>query len=92
MRDNIEQNTFNPIKLYISDKGELTDYNKNTYKVGKCVVLSIKSSPAEYKGKEYTKNQALLLIEQEQKIIFATAVLSTYIINNDSWWNCSFSP
>ena len=81
---------FNPIKLYVSDKGELTDYNKKIYKVGKCMILSIKSSPAEYKGNKYTKNEALLLMEQEQKIIFATAVLSTFIVDTTIYCRYDF--
>ena len=90
LRDDIEQNKFKPIKLYVSDKGELTDYNKKIYKAGKCMILSIKSFPAEYKGKEYTRNEALLLLEQDEQIIFATAVLSTYIVNTTVYCRYDF--
>ncbi len=92
LRDNIEQGVFNPVKLYVSNKGELIGYDKRTYNEGKCMIISVNSCPAKYKDREYTKNQALLLIEQDDRMIFATANLATYIINTDIYCNnLSFS-
>ena len=96
MRNNI----LKPTKLHVSRKGEIADYNGRIYNGRRCMVVSIRSYPSENKeGIKYTYNDVLLLIEYESEIIFATAYISTYIINTlvycrdlyfsgDRWWNC----
>jgi competence CoiA-like predicted nuclease len=99
VQERMKNNTLNPVKLHISRKGEIIDHNNRIYNEEKCMVISIKSYPAENKeGIKYTYNDALLLIESKSKIIFATAYISTYMINTlvycrdlyfsgDRWWN-----
>jgi len=95
----MRNNTLKSIKLHLSRKGEITNYNGRIYNERKCMVVSIKSYLSENKkGIKYTYNDVLLLIECESKIISAVAYISTYIINTlihcrdlyvsgDRWWN-----
>lgn len=80
----IKNNRFSPKKLYISKEGEVLDYNKNKYNGKKCMVLGIKSYPSVYNGKEYTKNDVLMLIENNNQFITATAHIPSSILHNYS--------
>ena len=79
----IENNSLNPKKLYISENGEIFDRNKQKYNGLKCMVLGIKSYSSVYNGNEYTKNDALMLIESDNKFIVATIHIPSSVLHDD---------
>jgi len=83
----IKENKSKLKKLYVSKNGEILDFNRHKYNDKQCIVLGIKSYPAKYNGKDYTKNELLLLIQDEGKMITATINISSYILKGPSWDN-----
>lgn len=81
----ISENKSKLKKLYVSTNGEILDYDGHIYNNKKCIVLGIKSYPANYKGKEYTKNELLLLIQDDDKMITTTINIPSSILNGPSW-------
>ena len=79
----IENNSLHPKKLYISENGEIFDRNKQKYNGLKCMVLGIKSYSSVYNGNEYTKNDALMLIESDNKFIVATIHIPSSVLQDD---------
>ena len=79
----IENNSLHPKKLYISENGEIFDRNKQKYNGLKCMVLGIKSYSSVYNGNEYTKNDALMLIESDNKFIVATIHIPSSVLHDD---------
>ena len=81
---NIKNNKLNPKKIYISENGEIFDSNNLKYNGKKCIVLAIKSYPCVYKGKEYIKNNVLMLIEYENKFITTIMHIPSSILHDYS--------
>ena len=79
----IENNSLNPKKLYISENEEIFDRDKQKYNNLKCMVLGVKSSPSVYNGSEYTKNDVLMLIESDNKFIVATIHIPSSVLHDD---------
>ena len=80
----MRNNTLKLIRLHISQKGEITDCNGRIYNGKRCIVTGMKSYYKENKkGIEYMHNDALLLIEDDNRIIFAMAYVPMGIVNSD---------
>lgn len=78
----ISNKNIRPIKLKINyHSGEIVDNRNMIYNNKRCIVLAINSYPKKYQGKEYTKNIALLLVENFDAIYPTLIKIPTSIIN-----------
>lgn len=84
---NIKDNKLNPIKLQISKDGEILDYNNHKYNGKKYMIIGVKSYSAEYNGKNYIKNDVLILVQNNNEIITAIINVPTYILKGSGWYD-----
>lgn len=103
LQNQMQNNTFNPISLDISNEGKITDSNtEKSYNENQCIVLSLvhyqtKPNNKDTEPKDNQKRLTLLLIETDDGIVAATINLTKLIIDNviycrnqpkpDNLWN-----
>lgn len=78
----IENNKLKPKKLYVSQDGEIFDYDKNKYNGKKCIVIGLNSYLSTYNGNEYTKNDVLMLVENNNQFITTTIHIPSSIVHD----------
>ena len=81
----------NLIKLFVTEEGQITDYQKeNIYNGLEAMVLSVKSYEASYQGRSYTKNELLLLINSGDKFVTGVISMPSYLLDLQLWGSYNF--
>ncbi len=91
VRTALENSHLNLIKLFVTEEGQITDYQKeNVYNGLEAMVLSVNSYEAFYRGKSYTKNELLLLINLGDKFVTGIISMPSYLLGLQLWGSYNF--